>query len=137
MKLRQHHRPTVWIIATLVLMSSISAGCATPAPGTPRLRITNGGAVTIENLTILFPDDRVEFGDVAPGQTTDYEDVPNGVYSYAAYELEIGGQMVTQPVIDWVGEEPLDGMAFTYTLEIDPGRPLLQSVQLVEVTTDE
>lgn len=63
--------------------------------------------------------------------------VPNGVYRYAAYRLEVNGQTVTQPVLDWVGEEPIDGAAFTYTIALDPGRPLLQIVRLISVTKEE
>ena len=43
----------------------------------------------------------------------------------------------TQPVIDWVGEEPVAGTSFTYSIELDPNRPLLQIVRLVSVTKDE
>lgn len=54
-----------------------------------------------------------------------------------AYRLEVNGQTVTQPVLDWVGEEPIDGATFTYTIELDPSRPLLQIVRLISVTKDE
>jgi hypothetical protein len=81
--------------------------------------------------------DQIEFGDIRPGLTTAYQPVPNGVYRYAAYRLEINGQMVAQPVIDWVGEQPMDGSAFTYTIAVDAGRPAFQIVQLIAVTKDE
>ena len=35
---------------------------------------------------------------------------------------------LTQPVIDWVGEEPMAGEAFTYVLQYDRSRPLLQRI---------
>jgi hypothetical protein len=62
--------------------------------------------------------------------------VPNGVYGYAAYRFEVDGQEVTQPVIDWVGEAPLDADTVTYTVDFDPSRPGLQMVQLLDVTQD-
>jgi hypothetical protein len=69
---------------------------------------------------ILFPKDRIEFGDVPAGATTVYQDVPGGIYRYAAYEVVIEGQKYEQPVIDWVGESPMPGNAFTYVLDADP-----------------
>jgi hypothetical protein len=112
---------------------------ATPmaAPQTPRLRITNAGTMAVEDLTVLFPEDEIKFGDIPPGTTTDYQDVPNGVYGYAAYRFEIDGKGILQPVTDWVGEEPWGGKAFTYTIGFDSNRPQGMMVQLIEVTIDE
>jgi hypothetical protein len=96
-----------------------------------RLRITNVGDMPIRNLTVLFPEDQVHFGDVAVGETSRYVDVPHGVYHYAAYRLEIDGALITQPVIDWVGEEQMQGESFTYSLAASR-----QRVELVMVTVD-
>jgi hypothetical protein len=63
--------------------------------------------------------------------------VPNGVFGYAAYRLDVDGDIVTQPVIDWVGERPMEGRAFTYTIDVDPRRPRFQIIRLVRVTRDE
>jgi hypothetical protein len=97
-----------------------------------RLRVANVGAVPIRDLTVMFPDERVSFGDVPAGATTAYEDVHRGVYLYAAYRFERDGALISQPVIDWVGEEPLPGEAFTYSLALEGSR-----VELVGVTRDE
>jgi hypothetical protein len=113
------------------------AGCSDSASGLPRLRITNGGGVAATQLTVLFPRDEIEFGDVAADATTGYRTVPNGVYRYAAYRLRVNGQTVTQPVIDWVGEEPLDGNSFTSTIRVNPDRPGVLVVELVAVATDD
>jgi hypothetical protein len=86
----------------------------------PLLRVTNQSDFTLEDLVILFPQDRIEFGDVPAGATTVYQDVPGGIYRYAAYEVVIEGQKYEQPVIDWVGESPMPGNAFTYVLDADP-----------------
>jgi hypothetical protein len=103
----------------------------------PLLRVTNTGAAPIENLVVLFPDDRIEFGEVPAGATTDYLPVPKGVYRYAAYELEVNDETVQLPVIDWVGEEPVPGEAFTYVLDFDPNRgSQWEMLQLVEVKVD-
>lgn len=85
-----------------------------------KLRITNQSSFSIQNLVVRFPEDRVEFGDVLPGETTDFRVVPFGVYRYAAYDFEVEGQEYQQPVVDWVGESPMNGVAFTYILDVDP-----------------
>lgn len=113
------------------------AACAPAEPAGPRLRITNAGDLPIENLVVLFPDSEIAFGDVPAGSTTDYQAAPNGVYNYAAYRYDQDGQTITQPVIDWVGESPRPGQAFTYVIDFDPNRQGMLAVQLLEVTQDE
>ena len=39
---------------------------------TQKLRITNQGALPIQHLVVKFPEDKIDFGDVSPGITTDY-----------------------------------------------------------------
>jgi hypothetical protein len=109
---------------------------ATPAQ-TPRLRITNSGSNSAKTLTVAFPGSRIPFGDVAAGTTTTYQPAPKGVFRYAAYWLEIDGAIVSQPVIDWVGEHPMEGSAFTYAIDVDSTRPRYQWVRLISVTRDE
>ena len=110
-------------------------GC-TRKPVTPRLRLINDGAYLINDLKIVFPKDELEFGGIKAGAITEYKEVPNGVYRYAAYKYQLNGKEITQPVIDWVGETPLEGISFTYTIAFDPNRPQGQAIQLLEVTKD-
>ena len=120
------------VLARVLVLTSWGAGAESP-----RLRITNESAQPLEGLVVLFPEEEVVFGDVAPGETTDYEAVSEGVYRYAAYRFEVNGEEVTQPVLDWVGEQPISGEAFTYVLDYDPTREPIQQVVLVEVVQDE
>jgi len=108
-----------------------------PSPASANLRITNAGPNAVRGLTVLFPDSQTAFGDISVGATTSYRAVARGVFRYAAYRFEIDGEMVTQPVIDWVGETAMEGRAFTYTLDVDMRRPRLQTILLVRVTRDE
>lgn len=122
---------------------------ATPAqivPATPtdppvqpqKLRVTNQSARPIQHLVVRFPEGRVDFGEVLPGMTTGYLVVPNGVYSYAAYDVELDERTYQQPVMDWVGETPMPGEYFTYVLDVDPARWTTegQVIRLVEVKAD-
>jgi hypothetical protein len=113
-------------IAALLILSSCGWGS-----DSAQLRITNLGDTPIRNLTVLFPKDQVAFGDIAVAESTVYREVPHGVYRYAAYRFEVDGGLVTQPVIDWVGEVPMDGESFTYGLALDD-----RGVELVSVTRD-
>jgi hypothetical protein len=110
---------------------------ATPAASGQRLRLINGGDIDILKLAVLFPGVRVAFGDLAAGQTSEYFDIPGGVYGYAAYEYELNGETVTQPVIDWVGEAPMEGTAFTYTIRQTVTEGGRNWIELVQVTKDE
>ena len=125
--------------------ASVPTITATPAGGLrstssmQKLRIINQSNIPLHNLVVVFPDERIEFGDVPGGATTEYRDVPQGVYRYAAYNVEVNGQSYEQPVVDWVGETPLQGENFTYTLDVDPARWQTegQVIQLVKVSTDQ
>ncbi len=101
-----------------------------------RLRIRNGGAAPIKSLTVVLPEDRIAFGDVEAGATTDYREAPHGVYAYSAYEYQAGGKVITQPVVDWVGEKPMEGEAFTYTIDLDPSRAPAPQIRLSGVERD-
>ncbi len=84
-----------------------------------------------------FPTDDIVFGDIGPNETTAYKEVPNGVFRYAAYTFEADGPVDAQAVIDWMGEEPLNGSHFTYALDFDESRVNQnETIRLLKVTTD-
>jgi hypothetical protein len=134
------------VMSILFVLGILLASCAPqaaqptstsePQSGGPRLRVINAGALPIEDLVILFPDERINFGDLAPGETSEYQPVQNGVYGYAAYELTHNGETVMQPVLDWMGASPLSGSQFTYVIDFDPTRPQMQQVMASEVISD-
>ena len=108
-----------------------------------QLRVMNSGRQAIRGLVVLFPGlraespaTRVEFGDVPAGVTTEYESAPSGVYGYAAYEYTVDGAVVSQAVVDWVGESPLDGAKFTYRVELDPNGTPGRQIELKGVVVD-
>lgn len=130
----------------LGLLLLVGSACDSPDPGpqqesgrTHELRIANTGDEDIRGLVVLFPGidpsttARIEFGDVAAGETTEYVAVPGGVYRYAAYEYTLNGETVHQPVTDWVGEAPMEGTRFTYRIGLDTMRVRGDQMRLVEV----
>jgi hypothetical protein len=103
---------------------------------TPQLRIANEGQEDIHGLSVIFPESEVvEFGDVPAGTVTEYRHVPGGVYEYAAYEYLSGAGREIQPVIDWVGEDPMAGKRFTYRVQFEPREPT--QLNLLGVVVDE
>lgn len=102
-----------------------------------RLRIHNSGAKPLKGLTVIFPDERIQYGDVPAGATTEDKEFARGVFGYAAYSFDLDGRSFTQPVVDWVGEKPLVGKAFTYDIDYDASRMNLNTiVRLNKVITD-
>jgi hypothetical protein len=97
--------------------------------GLARLRVTNDSPYALDRVVVIFPQERVAFGPLAPGETSAYHAVQRGVYAYAAYSVSLNGQTIDQPVVDWIGEQPLQGKAFTYVLSVDPERPAMQQIQ--------
>ena len=123
------------VTAVAAMLGAVLLGCA-GQPEAPRLRIANQGKLDIDSLTVIFPEDRIVYTDIAADSTTEYREVPHGVYGYAAYQVEVDGQFIELPVIDWVGEGPMLGDDFTYSLDVDPARSRWQVVQVIQVTRD-
>jgi hypothetical protein len=135
--LRIDRTALVVLLATSLSFAGCSAGSPSgPSAQVPTLRITNVGSRSIEGLVVIFPDERVTFGDVPAGATTAYQAFSNGVFPYAAYQLRVDGKMITQPVIDWVGALPMTGAAFTYSIEASETPAVFANIRLVFTTRD-
>jgi hypothetical protein len=138
-----------YIVLSLVLCLILGGCVSQAAPSTQpfkvqQLRIVNSGSYDIDNLVVKFPDDKISFGNVPAGDTTEYMEVPNGVFGYAAYSFQVEGEVKSQAVMDWMGEVPMDGNLFTYTLDYDfsrtgdqPGFEMGDWIRLVDVTKDD
>lgn len=130
-------------ILTLILFSLVTACAAEPR--LQQLRITNSGNTDIKGLVVVSPAgqgwdariSRIEFGDLPAGQTSEYQNAPSGVYRYAAYEYVLDARVVRQPVIDWVGEEPMTGKKITYQIMLDLNKVTGNQVSLITVLIDE
>ena len=107
-------------LCAAILVAVATLGCGTTAPSSngDGLRIRNVASVPIESLVVQFPDEAIEFGTVAPGATSDYRGTSKGVYPYSAFRARVNGATIAQPVIDWLGAEPMDGDAFTYVIDV-------------------
>jgi hypothetical protein len=155
-----HRMVRILLLLSFLILSSCSAAIRTkttpttqeplaadssPTPVPPqKLRIVNQSAYTLHQLRVRFPDEAVDFGDVLPGVTTEYQVFSRGVYRYAGYEIELNGQNYDQVPYDFLGETPMNGNAFTYILVFDPVRKTdpvhktgIEVIQLVDVKKDQ
>ncbi len=135
-------RRAIRLIAVFIILLGAMSSCAAPQ-SSQQLRIFNSGTKDLKGLSVLFPGPtadsqaiRVNFGDVPAGTSTSYQSVPSGVYRYAAYEYTLDGREISQPVVDWVGEKPMEGTQFTYEVQLDLEKPTGAQIQLVAVTVN-
>ncbi len=132
--------------ALLLLLLGLLSACSlpgSPPPALQELRIVNAGNADITGLIVLFPGPtadsqatQVEFGDIPAGKTTEYRSVPGGVYRYSAYQYTLDGRQINQPVVDWVGEKPMEGAKFTYQIQLDPTQMPGRQIELTGVLVD-
>ena len=137
------------LVLALVMITLLTACVAekkseTPAPLQQQLRVSNTGSADIHGLMVYFPGlhpeaeaTKLNFGDLAAGQTSAYLEAPTGVYAYAAYAYTLEGHEIIQPVTDWVGEAPIAGNKFTYQITLDLKKIEGAQMRLVKVVVDE
>jgi hypothetical protein len=128
-----------WIFLVLAVFLGLAlSGCQAPTETPIQLRVKNVSGHDLKRLVVIFPEQRIEYGDLSAGATSDFRPVSQGVYQYAAYTVEVNGAVVSQSVIDWVGERPMPGSKFTYEIDVDPGGYARnQVIKLVGVIKDQ
>lgn len=87
-----------------------------PQPAVTMVRLHNATGSTLEDIRVTFARIPVDYGDLAPGATSEYRPA-EGAYRYAMIEARIGGEPFVLQPIDYVGETPLGPGRFTYRLE--------------------
>ena len=117
----------------LLPLASLYPKCA------QQLRIKNISIYPLEQLKIWFPDELVVFGSIPPHTTSAYVTATKGVYRYSAFQFTLNDEKIHQPVIDFLGEKPIEGCLFTYVLdypEVEYDNRLYWRIRLVEVNRD-
>ena len=90
----------------------------------------------LDRVVVGFPNEEIIFSAVPAGATTDYQPVQHGVYDNVAYQVTINDKFIEQPVIDWVGAEPLPGTSFTFVLSIRPPSGLEEAPSGLVIETE-
>jgi hypothetical protein len=126
----------------VVARESTTVACRLAAA--QELRVENVGIHAITGLSVFFPGHpsgsattQIAFGDIAAGSVSVYKTIPGGVYGYGAYHYTVDGKTIDQPVLDWVGERPMDGYRFTYHLTLDLTTAPDYRLALVRISVDD
>jgi hypothetical protein len=126
----------------VVLLGLVAGGCGSgqPAPGDSgtdtgaqggvQIRVANRSDRDFDRVEATFDPERVEYGAVAKGATSEYRTVKQA-YRYALVEVTAGGQTFRFHPIDFVGETPLEPGRYTYALNIEPSDNTV-TIDLVE-----
>ncbi|WFB37576.1 hypothetical protein P3T73_07360 [Kiritimatiellota bacterium B12222] len=95
----------------MLVMAICLCGCQTEV----MIRIENRSDVELKGVIVQFPSQTENYGDILPGQATEYREIDKA-YGYAYVEAWINGdEAVLQPE-DYVGEKLLSGGNYTYVL---------------------
>jgi hypothetical protein len=83
------------------------------------IRIANHGDVELQDVSVRFPSQTEEYGNILPGQATEYRKIGKA-YRYARVRaIANGKELLLQPT-DYVGETLLQGGNYTYVLKNKP-----------------
>ena len=89
---------------------------------TVQVRVRNDSPTDLENVQAQFADGTaVDYGTIASGQHSDYQDAGQQVYGYAPIRATADGEDLAHGVIDYLGETPLPPGRYTYVLTVDRG----------------
>jgi hypothetical protein len=126
-------RQRINLAAALLAIGGVSGSCELIGPDPQLLRVHNVGSLSLSALSVGFPESLTSFGDIPSDVTTAYVHVPGGVYRYAYYRFSYADHVVDQPVIDFVGETPMEGQRFTYNVRLvqTPNGPRIDLVSIV------
>lgn len=91
--------------------------------GDVEVRVRNGSSLLMDEVSLFLPGGTLSFSDLQPGEESSYSQVSKA-YHIASAEVVIGPDTARIQVIDYVGEEPLDGGRYTYILRVFEVQPL-------------
>jgi hypothetical protein len=110
----------LWI--GIFLLALVAGGCTSvqeSAAGGIEIRVANRSDRNFDQVDVTFTSDKVSYGSVAKGATSEYRSTPKA-YRYALVVVTAGGESFRFQPIDFVGETPLAPGRYTYALNIDP-----------------
>lgn len=91
------------------------------------VRLRNATNQRFDKVEVNFYDGPVvDYGSLAPGESSDYETPRTRAYSYAWARVTIGAEKLVFQPTDSVGETPLSPGRYTYVLTISDGQLLIE-----------
>ena len=110
----------LWIGAFVLAL--LTAGCTSVQESTAsgvEIRVANRSDRDFDSVDVTFTTDKVSYGPVAKGATSEYRSTPKA-YRYALVVVTAGGETFRFQPIDFVGETPLAPGRYTYALNVEP-----------------
>jgi hypothetical protein len=117
----------------ILLLGLVLGGCTSgqeSAAGGVEIRVANRSDRDFDQVDVTFTSDKVSYGSVAKGATSEYRSTPKA-YRYALVVVTAGGETFRFQPIDFVGETPLAPGRYSYALNIDPNDRQL-TIDLIE-----
>jgi len=116
------------------LLGLVAGSCTTvqeSAASGVEVRVANRSDRDFDQVDVTFGSEKVSYGPVAQGTTSDYREAQEEAYRYALVVVTAGGETFRFQPIDFVGETPLAPGRYTYALNIDPNDRQL-TIDLIE-----
>jgi hypothetical protein len=86
-----------------------------PPAAAARIRIRNVGNTPIRRLSVVYKTGKIGVDDVAPGETSKYQDARDGVWEMVLFGHVLDGKYIDPFVQDWHGDrtQPFKGNSHT------------------------
>ena len=101
-----------------LLLAATGFGCGVIDPAGPvEVRLQNASSFTFDEAALYTSEGEFTYTDVGPGEATPYVEVETA-YRIATTQVVIDVDTFRLQVIDFVGEEPLDGGQYSYVISV-------------------
>ena len=105
-------------MSAVLLLAATAFGCGVVDPDGPvEVRLRNASSFTFDEATLYSSEGELTYTDVGPGEATPYVEVETA-YRIATTQVVIAADTFRLQVIDFVGEEPLDGGRYSYVISV-------------------
>ncbi len=101
------------------LLIAAVTGCSSIVGSDVEIRFRNASALDLHDFVYQSGGEPLVFARIPAGTTTAYRLVDRS-YSYGFIEFRVDTLRYVQQPIDYVGETPLSGGQYTYTITVDP-----------------
>ena len=105
-------------VLSILLFLNLNCTGVEPEEEPVRIRVENASSLQMNNIQVQFPEENVNYGDLPPGEESEYATVSKA-YRYAFVSTTAGGNEIILQPIDFVGEKLLEPGSYTYILDIN------------------
>lgn len=100
-------------MSALLIILFCLMGC-----GKPQIQVANQSGLVLEDVRVVFPSQRENYGTIQPHSVTGYREI-EVAYGHAYIEAMVNGERGVLQPIDYVGDKLLGGGRYTYALSVN------------------